>query len=163
MKTRTRSIFLVCLGAALLVMPQAAAAKPGYYISQPSRFEVLGVKGSNGYWVDLLSFDARHLVLLADRHAGVGSQSASYIVPQRGPAQSGIHASFGKLGRVSLRFRPSGPPKLGLEPPGNCRGRTSTKQNGRFVGSFRFRGERGFTSVRATSAEGQVFRSFRQV
>jgi hypothetical protein len=150
-------------------MPQAAAARPGYSISKPSRSEFVHFKSSNNYTVELLSFDPRRLLLLADRHAGFTSpstgysQSASYLVTRRHPTQNGLHESFGELGQVSMRFRPSGPPQMQTEPGGHCKGRPSTEQKGRFVGSFRFRGERGFTSVHATNATGKVFRSFKQV
>ena len=46
---------------------------------------------------------------------------------------------------------------------GGCKGRDPTIQNGRFVGTFRFHGERGFTTVRANRARGTLHRRFKQV
>ena len=173
MKAWRRSLLTACVGAVLLVVPQAASAKPGYYVSKPSRFEMAHLKGSNGYAIDLFSLDAKRLVLLADRFSGFrgqpfagessGSQSVSYLIPRQDGRRGAIHASLGRLGSISLRFLASGPPKVQQEPGNRCKGRDPTEQKGRFVGSFRFRGERGFTSVRASSADGQVFRSFKKV
>jgi hypothetical protein len=163
MKAWGRLLFVTCVGAALVVMPQAATAKPGYYVSKPSRFEMVHLKSSNGYAIDLISFGGKYLALLANRFDGSASQSASYIIRGHALTLDEIHASLGKFGRVALRFRPSGPPKVQHEAGRECKGRDSTEQKGHFVGSFRFRGERGFTSVRASSANGQVFRSFKKV
>jgi hypothetical protein len=163
-----RSVCLACVAAALPILPQAASAQPGYYASKPSRLTMAHLKGSDGYRIDLITFGAKRLVLLAN-HFGpfgrqsFGSQAASYLVPRQAAPLGELHATLGKLGHVSLRFHASGPPKAQQGPAGDCKGRSSTEQKGRFVGSVRFRGERGFTSVRATGANGQIFRSFRQV
>jgi hypothetical protein len=167
----------VCLGAcaamALLAMAPAASAKPGFYVSKPSRFELVHFKGSDGYAIDLFSLDAKRLVLLADHFSGFrgqslagesfGSQSVSYLVPLHGSRRNEIHASLGRLGSISLRFHASGPPKVRREPGDRCKGRDPTEQKGRFVGNFHFRGEQGFTSVRTSSANGQVLRGFKVV
>lgn len=168
MKAWGRFVCLTWAAAALLILPQATAAKPGYYVSKPSRIVMAHLKGSNGYGIDLVTFGAKRLVLLAN-HIGLfnnqsfGSQSAGYIVPRQAARPDELHATLGKLGHLSLRFHPSEPPKTQQEPGADCKGRGSTEQKGRFAGSVRFRGEHGFTSVRATSASGQIFRSFKQV
>jgi hypothetical protein len=161
MKAWRQLMFVTCAWTALLVIPQAVTAKSGYYIFKPSHFEMAHLKGSNGYAIDLISFDAKHLVLAASRFTGVGSQSVSYSVP-RSPRRDELHASLGRFGHISLHFRPSGPTKVQPEPD-KCRGRDSTEQKGRFVGSIRFRGEHGFTSVHASSASGQVLHRFKKV
>lgn len=163
-----RFVCLACAATALLVLPQAASAKPGYYVSKPSRFVMVHLKGSNGYGIDLITFGAKRLVLLANHFGGFnresfGSQSASYFIPRQAARPDELHATLGKLGHVSLRFHASGPPKAQQEPGADCKGRGFIEQKGRFVGSVRFRGERGFTSVRATGANGQILRSFKQV
>jgi hypothetical protein len=156
-------VVLACAGAALLVMPPAASAKSGYYVTEPYHFETVHFRGTDGYIVSLFAFDAKHLILQAIRFRRSGVQSAAYTVPRRGSKGDQIHASLGTLGRVSLRFRASGPPEAQREPGNVCKGRAATRQKGRFVGSLEFRGEGGFTSVRATGARGEVSRSFKQV
>ena len=162
------AICLVGLGLALLAMPQGAAAEPGFYVSKPSHLKTLGVAGSNGYRVEVFSLDSRHLYLLASRfrirldQRAIGTLSASYRFPARTTRSGGIRASLGSLGRISLDFQPSGPPKINDEGSG-CKGRDPIEQDGRFVGILKFRGERGFTTVKAASIKGTVARSFRQV
>jgi hypothetical protein len=163
-----RFVCVACAATALLVLPQAASAKPGYYVSKPSRFMTVQLQGSHGYRIDLITFGAKRLALLANHIGGFngesfGSQSASYIVPRQAARPDELHATLGKLGSVSLRFQASGPPKAQQEPGTDCKGRGSIEQRGHFVGSIRFRGERGFTSAHATSVNGQILRSFKQV
>jgi hypothetical protein len=162
-------VVLTCAATVLLLMPQAAAAKPGYYVSRPSHSELLHLKASGNYTVELFSFDPGDLLLTASRFAGLAgssagyTQSASYFVARRHPTQSGLDGSFGKLGRISMHFQPSGPPRIRPEPGDNCKGRAPTEQGGRFIGNFRFRGERDFTLAHTTSAKGKVFHSFKRV
>lgn len=156
-----------CVVGALLLWAQAAPAKPGYVVGKPSTFEILHLKSSNGYTIDVLSFGARKLALHVSRFRGLTSgsgltiTSATYFVPRQAGEPGEIRASLGKLGRIALRFRPSGPPEEQREP--GCKGRGSTTQEGRYIGTINFRGERGFTVARASSADGQMSRSFRRV
>ena len=157
---------LFCAGLALLLLPHAAAAKPGFFVSKPHHLETLRLKGSNGYSVELLSLDSRRLFLSAhrfDRSARSAVQSATYVIPRHESRPSEIHASVGELGEISLKFHPAGPPEPQTEPGSECKGRSSTQQQGQFAGSFRFRGELGFTAVQTTGAAGEIYRSYRQV
>jgi hypothetical protein len=158
MKARGRLVCLVCVIAAL-ALPAAAAAKPGYYVIQPQRFVKLDLRGADGYGIHVISFDAKRVVLFTTK----GGMSATYTVRGRVTDDS-IEAKFGDLGRVSVHLRPSRPPAEGGSFLSvRCKGRPATDQEGRFVGTIRFRGEGGYTSVRASSAHGSVFRSYRQV
>lgn len=67
-----------------------------------------------------------------------------------------IKASFGKLGAVDVRFRPSG--KLARSHRHrHCRGADHfTSQLGVFVGSIRFSGENHYVAMRAHRAKGRV-------
>jgi len=153
----------VCLGAcaaiALLAMASAASAKPGYYVSHASRSVGLQLKGSNGYYVSVQSSASGPLVLFATNSTG----SAAYLVRRQAARPDQIKASFGKLGRIALRFQPSGPPKAQSALGSECVGSAPTRQKGRFTGSLRFRGEGGFTTVHSSSVKGEIFRTFRQV
>jgi hypothetical protein len=67
-----------------------------------------------------------------------------------------IKASFGELGAVDIRFRPSGKLKQSHRRR-HCRGPDRfTTQMGVFVGSIRFSGERHYVAVRAHRAKGRV-------
>jgi hypothetical protein len=168
MKAWGRFVCLACAASALPILPQAASAQPGYYVSKPSRLMIAYLKASNGYRIDLITFGAKRLVLAANHFGPFGersfsSQSAGYIAPRQAARPDELHATLGKLGHVSLRFHASEPPRPEQEPGTACKGRSSTAQKGRFVGSIQFRGERGFTSLRASSATGQILRRFKQV
>lgn len=66
-----------------------------------------------------------------------------------------LQATFGKFGKLSMRFRRSrnrGPDKRCFF------GRVLIKQHGLFVGSLRFRGEHGYVSLRLHRAKGTILR-----
>ncbi|HWJ43513.1 MAG TPA: hypothetical protein VNR67_08775 [Solirubrobacterales bacterium] len=67
-----------------------------------------------------------------------------------------LRASFGKLGRVSMRFRESRRrPWFGKVR--DCRGRDRfVVRRGTFVGNLRFRGEDGYLNIRAHRAKGAI-------
>jgi hypothetical protein len=89
------------------------------------------------------------------------STSVSYSVRGR-VTDERIAARFGGLGRVSLRWEPNGVEEVQKNPAG-CKGRPSVTHRGRFTGTIRFRGEQGYTRVRASTAPGFVARSYRVV
>lgn len=66
-----------------------------------------------------------------------------------------LQATFGKFGKLSMRFRRS----RNRAPDRNCVfGRVLIKQHGLFVGSLRFRGEHGYVSLRLHRAKGTILR-----
>jgi hypothetical protein len=66
-----------------------------------------------------------------------------------------LQAAFGSFGEVSMRFRPS----RNRQPSRRCSfGRVVIRQHGLFVGSFRFRGEGGYVSLRLHRAKGTILR-----
>jgi hypothetical protein len=152
----TKSLLaLACCTVALAALPAAASAKPGYYVSEPSIFSTLDVRGSHGYRITVLGL-GKHVSILAFK----GGASASYSV--RGKVtEERLQARFGNRGRVSMRLQPTEPPEE--ESEGECKGKAPATQKGVFRGTIRFRGERGFTRVRAAQARGVVYRSYRQV
>jgi len=92
---------------------------------------------------------------IQDRSLKRGVAATAYVArgtvtPRR------ITASFGDLGRVAVRFRPSG--RIATSKPRrHCRGTDHyTSHLGVFVGKVRFRGEDHYVSVRAHRAKGRV-------
>jgi hypothetical protein len=112
------------------------------------------LRASNGYRITV-SADAEgqtdEVVLSVDGRGG----DVRYSVP--GKVTTGtIQAKFGNLGRVSVRFHPSGRER-NVRVPKKCmkqRPSVVTARLGKFVGTIRFRGERGYTQVSAHSASG---------
>jgi hypothetical protein len=86
-----------------------------------------------------------------------GSGEVDYIASGRVTANR-IEARLGKLGRISVRFVPSGRQRR-VKVPKKClpeRPPVVTSRLGSFVGTIRFRGEDGYTRVSTRSAKGGV-------
>lgn len=67
-----------------------------------------------------------------------------------------IAASFGKFGKVDVRFRPTGSP-VESRPQRRCRGVDHfTTRHGTFVGSIRFTGENNYVVAHSHRARGRV-------
>jgi hypothetical protein len=146
MKARGGFAVLVCALAALM-LPANAASRTLEGVS----LSTIKLGASNGYEVEFtaLRFSKRQPVAAVS--ARRATASASYTV--RPPAGAGIHATFGALGQVDLRFQRR---KKAVErPERNCRWIIET---GVFRGSFRFAGEGGYFASEAIDPEGEVFR-----
>lgn len=156
MKARGGLAVLVCALAAL-TLPAAAAAKPGYYVSEPAVFSSFDLRGSNGYAIHVFGISPNKVWILVEKEAA----SAAYLWRGR-VTERAIEARLGKFGRMSLRLQPGARSEVEREQRG-CRGRPGVRHEGRFGGVFRFRGEQGFTSVDVEGARATVFRSFRLV
>lgn len=79
------------------------------------------------------------------------SQFVDYAVNGQ-VTESGIEARFGKLGELSLAFEPT-QTRIG-ETPAKCEGEPRKQMKGVYVGTFRFRGERGYVEVERSRIEG---------
>ena len=66
-----------------------------------------------------------------------------------------IDANFGRLGRISVRVRPQGRPRVD-PPPAMCEGGPESTTRGSFVGTIRFRSEDGDYDVDVGRARGLV-------
>ena len=162
MKARGALAILVCAMAAL-TLPAGAAAKPGYFVIKPSQLSVFGLKGSNGYAIDVFSFNRRWVSISAHTRPKLPVSIASAGYSVRGKVTDDtIAGRFGSRGRVSVRFEPEGEPEV-EEVSRSCKGRPSVSRSGRFTGIVRFRGEEGFTRIRATNGSGFWVQSYRQV
>jgi hypothetical protein len=161
-----RPSFSVCL-VALLGLSSVASAKPGaardacptYRVEANASYTCAAeftLHGSNGYRITVAAEPEGRpgdILLSAESHAGNVQYSAPAVV-----SGSTIKARFGKLGRVSVRFDPSGR-KRNVKVPKKCmKGRPSvvTSRLGAFVGTIEFRGEHGYTRVSAHSARGGI-------
>jgi len=156
---RTWTALLACGAAALAMAPANASAKPGYFVFAGTHVAELNLKGSHGYRIRI-GKQGRRAYLLAAR----GSSLAAYAPRSLAPEGDRIEARFPGLGRVSVRFRPQGSPDKSKPPlfPG-CKGGERVEQRGYFVGTIRFRGERGYTSVQTTRARGGTTTTSKEV
>ncbi|HEY5053568.1 MAG TPA: hypothetical protein VII45_09195 [Solirubrobacterales bacterium] len=114
---------------------------------------VFTVNSSNGYSIVAFGSPARdkrpaRVTLYVSRP----DELAIYSKPAR-VSQSGMWANFGKLGRVAMRFHPSG--KFVLEQP-PCERRKIVFRSGFYAGSIVFHGEQGYTGLTARRAKADL-------
>jgi hypothetical protein len=130
----------------LASLPATAAAK-----RTVAEFKVGGSNGYTAYFqlagntasVDAIRTPSLRVLL-----------SATYISNGRLEGDR-IRARFGSRGRIAVEFRPSGEVRR-RRPPRRCKGEPRVTRLGIFVGTIRFAGEGGYTSVDADRAKGKV-------
>lgn len=143
----------------LLAAPTGAAAgKPGRIKQKPSVSTDLEMRGTNGFRLDLFTLDRGGVVLFAHRGVDVNVSYFAQTHHPRGKRSDPDKLNFriGHLGHFRGRFVPTSSVEENLEP--GCEGDPPTIEKGYFVGSFRFRGERGYTAVHSRRLRGSVTR-----
>jgi hypothetical protein len=113
-----------------------------------ARFEV---KGHDGY--SAFVEGAGNKVKLTIFHGG---SLARYTVKGTTSTRR-VKARFGHLGRISVRFEPTGTVKR-MWPAMNCNGYPAPGERGVFSGTVRFRGEGGYVELDAARALGKTAR-----
>lgn len=150
-----RAISSLVVVVSLLLVAEASAGSTTF--SSPARSE-FSLRSSNGYVIDLERV-GRRVSLIASHRGSRFFAWASYMV--RGEVSSErIDARFGKLGRISVRFRTERVRRSQLGK--SCTGKAAVTRFGVFVGTIRFRGEGGYTIVDARRAHGQVSSAIRE-
>lgn len=129
------------------------------------------LRGSNGFVVDVTSQGDEVTVIASERRppvatfgpsgrprsAGGGNGASTiYTAPAKAVGPEAVEAALGELGRIAVRFRPSG--RRVVSTAGEACGRPVrvVRRLGVFVGTISFEGEGGYTTVAATSARGSV-------
>jgi len=116
--------------------------------------EEFSVRGTGGYEVIVSAAPGGKQVEVTAESSG---GSVEYIAPARVTAST-ISARLGKVGRIDVRFQPSGRERK-VKVPKRClkeRPPVVSATLGRFVGTIKLHGERGYTKVDASSAAGGV-------
>ena len=113
---------------------------------------VFELKASHGYRVGVIGIGSAVILEVARNH---GRAITAYVA--RGTVTPGrLEASFGKLGRVAMRFRPSAN-RTWEKPHRHCKGSGRfLNRRGVYVGDVRFSGEGGYISIHAHRAKGLV-------
>jgi hypothetical protein len=151
MRSFSRPLLLLCLPAAMIAalsVPAGASAKTAARLS---------VRGTEGYRLTVFEtgLDTELQATRDKVHAFNHGTSTEYIARAK-PGAGRVDADFGELGQIAMRFRPGGLTTYS-KPRRGCRGPDRyTYRHGVFIGSFVFRGEGGFTSVRAHRAKGTI-------
>jgi hypothetical protein len=144
MKARSVGI-VVALGVLVaLALPGGAVAKPGHYKTKSLSTEQFQLHGSNDYTLDVAVVN-RRAQLIIHKAIGHGGLSVAYFL--RGKLSPGpdLHFPIGDEGEVNLHFVPRGRPEE--TPLPGCKGGPQVIEEGTLVGTVRFRGRDGFTTV----------------
>ena len=149
---KRRTLVGALVAVALAALPASAAARDSFVAQRPGNVVRLSVHGSHGYRISVTNRGAKGRVVLT---AQKGGTRAIYSVHGRVTGHR-IEGNFGKLGKISVRFQPSSQKPKRRRVQKDCKGKPTTVQAGRFVGTIRFDGEEGFSSVTVTSAHGTV-------
>jgi hypothetical protein len=130
--------------------PSSARPTNSKSVPQLARFFL---RGTNGYKVTVLASvegaDSPVRIVVEDHRGGAEYQVQGTVTPTE------IHASFGQLGDISLRFHPSGH-VLHNHVYGDEECPRGAARLGDFTGVFSFRGESNYTTVSARRIPGGV-------
>jgi hypothetical protein len=136
--------------------PRHLMAQVGAPVAPERRFlSGFSLDAGDHYRVGVMTFGSAVVLIVANGSPAKGLTEAVYLA--RGVATpERLQATFGKFGRVSMRFRESRHrPWFGKRR--RCRGADRlVRRRGVFVGNLRFRGEGGYVSVRAHRAKGVI-------
>ena len=145
--------------AALLAVAVPAEAKPGYTVTPAQHTAELQMKGTNGFGIQIKLWNSRLLQVAAYKTPDL----VSYLT--RVHAQGNrIEATLPRVGRIRVDFRAAG--RAQREPGffgAPCIGGETVKQPGYFRGSIRLRGERGYTTAKATRVRGQIVKTAKEI
>lgn len=152
---RTWLVALTALAALMLAAGATAgrAAADSAASESPHRVARFYLSAPNGYKVTLVAAvegaDSPVRIVAEHHRGGAEYQTIGTVTANT------IHASFGSLGSVSLRFLPSGRVLHSMSEGGGCSLRAKARL-GTFVGTFRFRGEGGYTALTTHRVRGGV-------
>ncbi|HWM63685.1 MAG TPA: hypothetical protein VNP96_06815 [Solirubrobacterales bacterium] len=133
---------LALLGTGLLLCLPSATA-----LGAPEA--EFAVKATNGYEISVEGIGAQVTMTVKGRGATATYTVQGRVSPRR------LKGRFGNLGRIAMRFQARGKPKR-IAPPEGCQGPKRNLSEGVFVGSFRFKGERGYTQLQKKRVPGSV-------
>lgn len=139
--------FLISVLAAALT-PGSVAASATEPLPVPSAFRL---SADNGYTLDVIGIPPH-----ANRPGSllVYVRAKGRLVTYKAPAtvtETSMHANLGELGEISVSFQRS---NRAVRVP--CGKDTIRFDSGSYEGVIEFRGEEGYTGVRATSAPGNI-------
>lgn len=153
-----------------MVSASTAQAKPRHagkvevQRADTSGYVFLGER--KGYAVALLMPTNGVAIFVVDRlghgNGPLVDAHSAYVVHNRGSLAHGvIRARLGSLGRILLRFRPSGRVQVHKHMRDGCSGRPSVTEYGTFVGNVSFAGEGGYLHASLAKGKGDLTHSFR--
>lgn len=143
LRLAARTALATLLAGAFFAAPAGAAVDRS---PTKARFEL---RASHGYFVSVIG-EGRWVRLSVEDDDSLAIYRVKGLVSTRR-----LRATFGDLGRISARFKPSGRVER-QNPSKGCVGKPELSQQGLFVGRIRFRGEKGYVRVNARRVRGRV-------
>lgn len=156
---RRLSALIALVAAALLFVAVPAEAKPGYIVTPALSTAELQMKGTNGFAIQIKLWNGRLLEVSAYKTPDL----VVYLTRRVHAQGNRIEATLPRVGRIRVDFQAAGRAhrEPGFFPP--CNGGETVKQPGYFQGTIRLRGERGYTTARATRVHGQIVKTAKEV
>jgi hypothetical protein len=166
---RAKKIAALPAAAAILIalaVPAGALGAKSHRVRQKASVSTeLHLRGTHGFRLYLSTFNSHSVILSAARQTSKFGETTVNYFALHGPARpfdgARLNVRVGKLGHFRGRFVPTSTEKGKL--PLGCEGGPTRSEKGFFVGSFDFRGERGYTTVRSHRVRGSVTRQAAQV
>jgi hypothetical protein len=148
---RARTIAAVLASAAIVVLclPSGAFARTGHYTTRGLSTEQFQLPASNGYKLNVAVVN-RRAQLIFNKGARHGSLTVAYFLRGKMSPGPNLHFPIGNEGEANFRFVPRGQPEETTLP--GCKGAPPVVEEGALVGTFRFRGRSGFTTIDAHRA-----------
>jgi hypothetical protein len=154
------AVLTVTAALIVLALPAGAGAAQSYHLDASVAIQFEG-QGTNGFGFVVFAFDQGSVIFSTSKELGEGGgQTVNYFALRKygasGLDQGRIDLRIGKLGHFRGHFvaHSTGTQKLSSR----CKGDPTTNEDGYFVGSFVFRGERGYTTIRAAREKGSITR-----
>jgi hypothetical protein len=148
-RSATAAVAALALAIAAVALSAAAGAKPGYFVLPGQRVVHFQLHGSHGYVISVGSFRNGDIVVGAEN----GDAAVFYSLHSKSAPEKRIHARLPGVGRISMRFHSRH--RITEEALPVCKGGDTVIIKGYFTGTFRLRGERGYTKATATRVRGE--------
>lgn len=146
-----------------LVASSVATESAAAFVNSSAPQASIHLKGSHGYPIHLqVARGFATAAVTEPGRRGLSAPTSEYVAFGGRATVDGAKASFGRFGKLAVRFLPSG--KVRRSPvPEFCSGNPEFTRFGVFEGTIRFRGEGGYTEVDISRARGSVSATPRQV
>jgi hypothetical protein len=150
----------------LLGLPATGSATTRARIEPPTTMSSFALDGSDGFFIEV---EARSSGARTAPKVTVEAVKERYKVERVGIAYSatgrwlgdgGFAAKLPGVGRIAVHFEETRRHRVRVID--NCQGPPMRLRKGDYRGTIRFRGDRGFTTLHARTASGQVRETFRQ-
>jgi len=136
----------------------ATFCAPAFAANSSQTSEEFSLRGSDGSLLSIKAAEGQVSISVSPKQPRLGDQEVSEYTANGSTSRDAIQASFASFGEISVQFVPSVKVRTkSLKLPPKCEGpKKIVRREGAFVGTIKFTGENGYTSVDALEAAGSV-------